>query len=134
MGRTVWLATRVGRWAASGLVFGAVSLGVVAPVAAQTVDPGTYTGVTPPQVGSVQTGVASAQLAAPTSGTSSLPFTGTDVGSVQTGVASAQLAAPTSGTSSLPFTGTDAVELAAIGVVLIGGGFVLRVSARRRQV
>ena len=105
MGKTVSLARRVGRWAASGLVFGAVSLGVVAPVAAQTVDPGTYTGVTPPQVGSVQTGVASVQLAA-----------------------------PTSDTSSLPFTGTDAVELAAVGVVLIGGGFVLRISVRRRQV
>jgi hypothetical protein len=87
-------------------VFGAVSLGVVAPVAAQTADPGTYTGVTPPQVGSVQTGVSPVEVA----------FQGG------------------SQPSSLPFTGTDAVELATIGVVLIGGGVVLRVSARKRRV
>ncbi|HEX3539971.1 MAG TPA: hypothetical protein VHT75_05950 [Acidimicrobiales bacterium] len=98
------LARRVGRWAAPGLVFGAMSLGVVAPVAAQTADPGTYTGVTPPQVGSVQTGVAPVEVA----------FQGSQP-------------------SSLPFTGTDAVELATIGVVLIGGGVVLRVSARKRR-
>jgi hypothetical protein len=85
-------------------VFGVVGVGAGVPAWAQTTGQGTYTGVTPPQLGSQQTGVAPAQAA----------------------LVDRQ-------SSQLPFTGSDVVELAGIGVVLIGSGALLRRSARARR-
>jgi hypothetical protein len=83
-----------------------VTVGVLsgAPAWAQTTGGGTYTGVTPPQLGSHQTVVAPAQVEVTRSQSSELPFTGADV-----------------------------VELVGAGVVLIGTGALLRRSARLRH-
>ena len=86
----------------------AVSLGIGTPAWAQT-SGGTYTGVAPPQLSSHQIG---------------------DTPTVAVAAAHTQSADTP---SSLAFTGSDALELAAIGLVLIGSGSALRWSARARR-
>ncbi len=91
-------------WCAALVV---MSLGVGAPAWAQTAGPSTYTGVTPPQLGSVQVGSSAVQ--------------------------SASSAQPAKVASSLAFTGTDATELVGIGILLIGSGALLRQLGRARR-
>jgi hypothetical protein len=92
-------------WCAAVIV--ALCLGAGVPAFAQTAAQPTYTGVTPPQLGSQQS----------------------------SGAAAVQVAVPNAPRSQLPFTGSDVIELAGVGVGLIGVGAVLRRSgrARRRQ-
>ncbi|MGH9125969.1 MAG: hypothetical protein ACRDZ8_14770 [Acidimicrobiales bacterium] len=98
-----------GRKTARLLFFGAVvagGFGLGTPAWSQT-SGGTYTGVTPPQLSAQQTGTAQVRAATVTT---------TDAHS-----------------SGLAVTGTDALELAAIGLILVGAGTALQCSVRVRR-